>query len=103
FHRARCGDGIDRGPAADHADVEGRLRSRRDFDVGDSRNGAAQSMDRIGNSEGAVTVPARPLVGDSIAMAADRTARRAEPCAVDRYEVVDLPLHLVAEEVAHSP
>ena len=75
---------------------------RRNLDVGDPRDRAAQRVDRIRHAERAVAVTARALVRDLVAIAADRAARDAESRAVDRDEVVDLALELVREEVPRA-
>ena len=60
-------------------------------------------MQRIGHAEGAIAVPARPLEGRAVPLAADPAVGDLQAAAVDRHEPIDRRHALRPEEVLDAP
>ena len=97
------GDGVDRGSAADEADVEGGLGVGRNLEIVDVGDGAAGSLDGIRNAEGTVAVTAGTGEGHAVSVAADSDVGDASGFAgFDGDEFIDIAFECGPEEFFHA-
>src|SRR5207244_11969743 len=102
FHPCFVGDGVRRCPADYATYIKRGLPILLDLELGNFANGPAQCMDWICHSEGAVTVAARSLVLNAIAIASNGNVRNGRAGPVHRDESVDGVAETAPEKILYA-